>query len=143
MGDPAPSNAAEAVPAALSAYGVERKIAVIEPYFPSIEPRLSGVFQELGYEIIRYRHLRGKSPVLYTHVSARDMIDALKEIDGDDVEAIVQFGANLPMARIAGEAERWLDKPVVNVNVATYWHALRGCGIADRIEGFTRLLTEY
>ena len=36
------------------------------------------------------------------------MIRAIKAIDGPDVEAIVQFGANLPMARIADEAERWL-----------------------------------
>ncbi|HEX9647458.1 MAG TPA: IgiC [Alphaproteobacteria bacterium] len=137
------SHAAEAVPAALRAYGAGRRIAVVEPYYPTVEPRLGGVFRELGYDIVRYRHLKGRSPVTYTHLGARDMIEALKGIDGDDVEAIVQFGANLPMARIAGEAERWLGKPVVSVNVATYWHALRACGITDRIEGFTRLLTEF
>jgi len=56
-----------------------------------------------------------------------------------DVEAIVQFGANLPMARIADEAERWLDKPVISINVATYWHALRMNGINDRLYSFTSL----
>ncbi len=76
-------------------------------------------------------------------VTAQDMIRAIKAIDGPDVEAIVQFGANLPMARIADEAERWLDKPVISINVATYWHALRMNGIADKLYGFTSLFSRF
>jgi maleate isomerase len=59
------------------------------------------------------------------------------------VEALVQFGANLPLAGIADEAERWLGKPVLAVNIATYWHALRTAGIKDQIEGFTRLMSDF
>ena len=85
---------------------------------------MRGVLGPHGYEIVRFNHMRGKSPASYSMLTARDMIEAIKSIDGPDVEAIVQFGANLPMARLADEAERWLDKPVISVNVATYWHAL-------------------
>ena len=56
---------------------------------------------------------------------------------------IVQFGANLPMARLAGEAERWLGKPVISINVVTCWAALRAVGIDDRIYGFTQLLSRF
>jgi hypothetical protein len=42
-----------------------------------------------------------------------------------DVEAIVAFGANLPFAKLADEAERWLDKPVLQITATTYWRALR------------------
>ena len=62
---------------------------------------------------------------------------------GPDVEAIVQFGANLPMARLADEAERWLDKPVISINVAIYWHAPRTNGITDKLYGFTSLLSRF
>jgi maleate isomerase len=55
----------------------------------------------------------------------------------------VQFGANLPMAELAAEAERWLGKPVIAVNVATYWHALRSNGITDRARGRGRLFWEH
>ena len=96
-----------------------------------------------GYEIVRYNHMRGKSPTTYSVVTAQDMINAIKPIDGPDVEAIVQFGANLPMARIADEAERWLDKPVISINVATYWHALRMNGITDKLYGFTSLFAKF
>jgi maleate isomerase len=102
-----------------------------------------GVFGAAGYEIVRYNHMRGKSPTTYSVVTAQDMIRAIKAIDGPDVEAIVQFGANLPMARIADEAERWLDKPVVSINVATYWHALRMNGINDKLYGFTSLFSRF
>lgn len=135
--------ASDAVIAALRAYGVKRRIAIMEPYYPVIEPRLKGILGEHGYEIVRFLHMRGKRPEAYSVLRAQDMIAALREIDGDDVEAIVQFGANLPMARIADEAERWLDKPVISINVATYWHALRENGITDRLDGFTRLFSEF
>ena len=71
------------------------------------------------------------------------MIQGMRAIDGADIEAIVQFGANLPMARLADEAERWLDKPVISVNVATYWHALRMNGITDKRYGFTQLMSRF
>jgi maleate isomerase len=135
--------ATDAVFAALRLHGIKRRIAILEPYFPSIEPRMVGVFGAAGYEIVRYNHLRGKSPTTYSVVTARDMIAALKATDGPDIEAIVQFGANLPMARLADEAERWLDKPVISINVATYWHALRTNGITDKLYGFTSLFSKF
>jgi maleate isomerase len=47
------------------------------------------------------------------------------------------------MARIADEAERWLNKPVISINVATYWHALRMNGINDQMQGFTSLFSKF
>ena len=135
--------ASEAVVAALKAHGIKRNIAVMEPYYPSIEPRMQGVLNPHGYEVLRFNHMRGKSPASYSILTAEDMIKAIKSIDGDDIEAIVQFGANLPMARLADEAERWLGKPVISVNVATYWHALRMNGINDKMYGFTKLMSQF
>jgi maleate isomerase len=135
--------ATDAVLEALKLHGVKRRIAIMEPYFPSIEPKMIGVFGAAGYEIVRYNHMRGKSPSTYSVLTAQDMIAAIKAVDGPDVEAIVQFGANLPMARLADEAERWLDKPVVSINVATYWHALRSNGITDKLYGFTSLFSKF
>ena len=135
--------ATDAVFRALELHGVKRRIAIMEPYYPCIEPRMVGVFGAKGYEVVRYNHMRGKSPSTYSVVTAQDMIRAIRAIDGPDIEAIVQFGANLPMARIADEAERWLDKPVVSINVATYWHAMRMNGIEDRMPGFTSLFAKF
>ena len=68
---------------------------------------------------------------------------ALRKLDGDDVDAIVQVGTNLSMVKLAATAEMWLGKPVIAINTATYWHALRANGITDKLEGFGRLLEEF
>jgi maleate isomerase len=69
--------------------------------------------------------------------------DALRRLDGDDVDALVQVGTNLSMVKLAATAELWLGKPVVAINTATYWHALRAKNIQDRLQGFGRLLAEF
>jgi maleate isomerase len=137
------TQAAHAVPAALKAYGVKRRIALVTPYFPVAEKHLRTYVQEIGYEAVRMEHLCCKSPVLIAHTTEKQLRDAMRAVDGDDVEAIVQFGANLPNARLAGEAERWLEKPVICINTVTYWHALRSTGIQDKVYGFGRLLSEF
>jgi maleate isomerase len=73
----------------------------------------------------------------------KELRDAVRAVDGPEIEAIVQVGTNLAMARLAGIAEFWLDKPVVAINTATYWWALRRNGIADQIDGFGALLAEH
>jgi len=63
--------------------------------------------------------------------------------NGRDVDAIIQVGTNLSMVRLAAAAEVWLGKPVIAINTATYWHALRQNGITDKIPGLGRLLEEF
>jgi maleate isomerase len=47
------------------------------------------------------------------------------------------------MARLAGEAEKWLGKPVIAINTATYWYAMRANRIDDVVEGFGSLMTDH
>jgi maleate isomerase len=67
----------------------------------------------------------------------------LRDLDGDDIDAILQVGTNLANGAVAAEAERWLGKPVLAMNVVTYWDALRRCGIEDRVYGCGRILEEF
>ena len=60
-----------------------------------------------------------------------------------DVDAVIQAGTNLAFAEVAAIAEFWLDKPVIAINTATYWHALRTMGIADQVDGFGALLSRH
>ena len=64
-------------------------------------------------------------------VTEKELRDALLELNEHDVEALVQCGTNLAMARLAGEAEKWLKKPVIAINTATYWYAMRANGMDD------------
>ena len=65
------------------------------------------------------------------------------DLDGDDVEAIIQVGTNLAMAGLAPGLEKILGKPVLAINTATYWYALRDNGIDDPVDGFGSLLAEH
>jgi maleate isomerase len=132
----------DASQAALKKYGAKR-LAVITPYMPVGDEQVRRFFTDCGFEVVRLKGLKCQSPVLIGHVSERELRDAIIEVNGPDVDAVIQVGTNLAMARLAGIAEFWLDKPVIAINTAIYWHALRENGINDKIEGFGSLLTEH
>jgi len=134
---------AEALPAALQAHNVRKSVAVLTPYFPVAEQHIADYMQEIGFPVKRFQHLESPRPTGIAEIKEERILAALRELDDDDIGAIVQFGANLPMMKIAAEAERWLKKPVLAINTATYWHALRKNGIKDKIYGCGRLLAEF
>lgn len=127
---------------ALARFGA-RRIGVVTPYLPVADQQVRRFFADCGYEVVRLDGLKCASPVLIAHVSEAELRDAILRVDGLDVDAIVQVGTNLAMARLAGLAEFWLGKPVLAINTATYWWALRQNGIADRIDGFGSLLSRF
>jgi maleate isomerase len=134
---------AEAVRAALRKYGTVQRIAVITPYMPVGDAQVRRFFEDCGFEIVALKGLKCSSPVQIAHVSEKQLRNAIIEVDDSAVDAIVQVGTNLAMVRLAGIAEFWIDKPVIAINTAIYWHALRESGVTDRVSGFGSLLGEY
>lgn len=133
----------DASQAALRKFGDVRRIGVITPYMPLGDGQVHRFFTDCGFEIVRLKGLCCESPVAIAHVSERTLREAILEVNGPDVDAVIQVGTNLAMARLAGTAECWLDKPVLAINTATYWYALRANGIDDKIGGFGSLLSRY
>jgi len=131
-----------AAEAALNAHGIKR-VAFLSPYFPIANQHVRQFLEDSGFTVVRDVCLRRPSPVQIAHSTDAMCRDAIREIDGDDVEAILQVGTNLSMIRLAAAAELFLGKPVIAINTATYWHALRAAGITDRIEGFGSLLERH
>jgi maleate isomerase len=97
----------------------------------------------VGLTVVRDTALQCTSWTGIAGVTTAECRDAIRRLDGDDVDAIVQVGTNLSMVRLAAAAELWLGKPVIAINTATYWHALRTNGIQDQKQGFGRLLEEF
>lgn len=131
------------VTAALQAYGGIRRIAVLSPYWPVMNEAVVGYFGDMGFTVVRDIALQCPSWTAIAQVTPQQCRDALRQLDGDDVDALVQVGTNLSMVGLAAAAEVWLGKPVIAINAATYWHALRANGIDDRMDGFGRLLREF
>jgi maleate isomerase len=129
--------------AAFEAYGGIKRLAFLSPYFPVANAQVKGFFEDYGLEVVRDICFRCPSWTAIAHVREDYIRDRLHELDGPDVDALVQVGTNLSMVRLAAAAELWLGKPVIAINTATYWNALRMAGIPDKVPGFGRLLEEF
>ncbi|MBD2440495.1 arylmalonate decarboxylase [Nostoc sp. FACHB-110] len=136
------ASGAMACQAALEAFKLN-KIAVITPYQAIADQMVTRFFHDIGVEVVRLQGLRCPTAISIAEVSESTLRQHLQKIDGDDIEAIVQVGTNLSMLRLADEAERWLGKPVIAINAATWWYALRQNDIKDRVYGCGRLLREF
>lgn len=133
----------DACQAALKVFGDIKRIAVITPYMPVGDEQVHRFFTDCGFDVAAVKGLKCKSPMLIAHESEKTLRDAIIELNDPSVEAIVQVGTNLAMARLAGIAEFWIDKPVIAINTATYWWALRQNGITDKVQGFGSLLSHH
>jgi maleate isomerase len=129
--------------AALKTYGGVKRIAILSPYYPVANEQAKRYFTDCGFEVVRDLYLACKSWTAIAEVPPSVLREKLIELDGSDVDAIVQIGTNLSMVRLAAAAEMWLGKPVIAINTATYWHALRRNKIMDKIPGLGRLLEEF
>ncbi|MEV0248665.1 arylmalonate decarboxylase [Nocardia sp. NPDC050712] len=133
---------AEACRRALELFGA-RRVGVVTPYQPVGDENVVRFFGELGFAVAAIEGLRCPTAVSIAHVGEDELRRALLKVDSDDIDALIQCGTNLSMVRLADEAERWLGKPVIAINAATWWMALRDNGITDRIEGAGTLLREH
>ncbi|HYR34776.1 MAG TPA: hypothetical protein VEQ87_10835 [Burkholderiales bacterium] len=134
----------DACRAALRAYGRDvRRLGVVTPYMPVGDRQVVRFFTECGYKVVNLLGLKCRSPTAIAGVSKAELRDAIHRVNRGKVDAVVQVGTNLAAAEVAAMAEFWLDKPVIAINTATYWYALRQYGIKDRIPGWGSLLAEH
>jgi len=132
--------------AALSTYASEkeiRRIGILTPYMPVGDRMVERFFNDIGYEVTRVIGLKSPSPVMIAHEPESKLRDAILTLDQDAPDAIIQCGTNLACMRVAAEAERQMSKPVIAINTATYWYALRQNDIADQAPGFGRLMSDW
>jgi maleate isomerase len=136
------STGADACRRALDLFNAKR-LGIVTPYQPIGDASVRTFFREVGYDVVALEGLKCPSAVAIAQVTEDELRRAILAVNTPDVEAIVQCGTNLSMVRLADEAERWLGKPVIAINAATFWHALRANGINDRMPGFGALLREF
>ena len=132
-----------ATKAALHAYGDIENIAFLTPYFPAANEQVRKYFEESGFTIVKDECLKCPKWTAIAQVPPKRLWEAMNRLNSEDVDALVQVGTNLPMARLAAEFEIEFKKPVIAINTATYWHALRANGISEKIDGFGRLCSRF
>lgn len=137
------TSGAAALTAALDAFGA-KTIAAITPYQSVGDVQVRRFLEESGYNVTKVVGLKCDSATSIAHTPPREVIDTiLRELDGQDVDAIVQAGTNLSGIDIFPTLEKQLGKPVIPINVATIWHALRAQGVNDKIFGRGWLMERF
>jgi maleate isomerase len=127
---------------ALRKFGAKR-IAVLTPHQPKGDAIVHAYLTEAGFDIVRLVGMKCASPFAIAEIQPPELRRIMRELDSSEVDAILQVGTNLANAAAAAEAERWLEKPVLSMNVVTYWDALRRIGIDDHVYGWGRILEEF
>lgn len=120
-----------------------RRIAVFSPYQPVADVEVGRFFAEAGFDVAAITGLRCPTAMAIARVGGDRLREIVAAIDGPDVEAIVQVGTNLSFVGLAEQLESELGKPVIAINAATLWHALREHGLDDRVEGAGQLLRAH
>ncbi|MEK9946438.1 MAG: hypothetical protein VW999_10675 [Alphaproteobacteria bacterium] len=119
------------------------RVSVLTPYLTPGGDQACDFMESAGFKVMRRKDFRCKTALAIAAVTEDESRAAIRELNGDDVDAIVQCGTNLPFQRVAAEAEFFLKKPVLSINTASYWAALRQLDIDDKVYGFGSLLEKF
>lgn len=133
------TSASAAAIAALQLYDVKR-IGILSPHPAMFDEHYLRFFTESGYEVAKLHRIDCPTTLAIAMVEETRIRAALQDLSEAGSEAIVQVGTDLVFTRLAEEAERWLGRPVLAVNAAMLWHALRAHDIQDRLSGLGSIL---
>jgi maleate isomerase len=125
-----------AVVAGLKAIGSPRRIGVLTPYWPPANALIQSFFESCGFEVAATHGLQAKGPIAVAQFSQEAIFEGFSKLMVPGVEALVHVGTNLPVSAFTADIEARFGLPMIGVNVATYWLALRQCGIKDPLKGF-------
>ena len=118
---------------------INKSLSILSPYLKPGGDQAVSFLEDCGFKIIKIKNLACPTPLSIAAVSESESKSYIQELNAENVEAIVQVGTNLPFQRVAAEAESSLGKPVLSINTATYWYALRKLKIFDKLNGFGAL----
>jgi len=133
--------AADATAAALRTIGA-RRIVVLSPMSPEHSARVKNYYAEQGFEMPHDTSLRVEKSEDLINMTADDAIAAFESLDIDDVDTLLHVGGGLGIVAHIEAIEARFGKPLVSVNAATYWYALRKIGVTDPMPGFGQLLMQ-
>jgi maleate isomerase len=117
-----------------------KRIAIISPYPIDFLHNVHEYFNSRGFDVVNNRSHAASTATGIASISESVLVNLVKEVDRDDVEAIIQVGGNLTMLRLADSLERWLRKPVLSMTAVLMRHALRTNGYTEVFEDYGSLL---
>lgn len=131
----------EAVEAAL-AHFKPRKIALFTPYRAEVVEEEIHYLAKRGYEVVAQAHIPCLTPIEQGQLDPQLWVDLLAQTDLKDAEALLFSCAGICLSPVIETLEQHSGLPLVSSNGALLWAILRVLDIADRPQGFGRLLAQ-
>jgi len=118
-----------------------RRIAVVTPYARAVNDTIAAGLSARGLEVAAFASFEEPDDAIVGRITPAAVLAAARAaISGVAVDAVFVSCTSLRLAAAIDGMEAALGVPVTSSNHATIWHLLRLAGIADRIDGFGRLL---
>ncbi len=125
--------ATDATVAALRTVGA-RKIAVLSPMSEVYSKSVADFYGAMGFDVISHHWLEVALPQEIIAVSTNRIRAAFDEMDSRDVDCFLHVGGALGVVDMIDGLEEHLGRPVISVNAASYWYALRKIGVTDPLD---------
>jgi maleate isomerase len=134
--------AIQALITALRATGA-RRIAIASPYSEAIDRMEQEFFVRSGFEVLGGANLGITDAFQLAEPSAATLHELGHAACRENAEALLLTCLNTRSHLVIDTLEAELKIPVITSTQATLWRLLRLSGIADRIEGYGRLLSRH
>lgn len=125
--------ATDATEAALRTVGA-RKIVAMSPMSETYSKSVAGYYSSLGFDVLRHGWLEAPRPQDIIRVPVDQIHDVFERLDSRDVDCFLHVGGALGIVDQIDELEDRLGRPVISVNAAAYWYALRQIGVEDALD---------
>jgi maleate isomerase len=116
-----------------------QRIGIISPMSDTYSQNVANFYSESGYDVVAHTGLQVGLPENIIKIGYAEALDAFARVNSADVDTLLHVGGALGIAHNIEQLEQEFQKPVISVNVATYWHALRQIGVTDPLTGFGQL----
>lgn len=124
---------------ALKAVGAQN-VALLSPMHTRYSSSARSFYEAMGFDVVSDHFLDVQRPQDIINVTDAAILDAFEKMDRPEVDTLLHVGGALATLPLVEQLEARHGKPVVTVNAASYWCALRRLGLDDQIEGFGGLL---
>ncbi len=135
----------DAAVAALAAFKA-RRIGLLTPFDANGNRNARKIFTALGFEVVSTFGFACANALHIAHVPDEAKQAAITRhlaTPANKLDAIVQCGTNMSITRVAEALEPTLGIPLIGINLALLWYALRELGYVSPVNGIGRLWREF
>jgi maleate isomerase len=134
----------DAALAALTKLGA-RRLGLLTAFDQRGTENATRMFEDLGFEVVSTVGFSCDVALHIAHLPDWAKEKAILELlatPGNRLDAVVQCGTNMSLMQVSERLEPVLGLPIIGINAALFWYALRENGFTDPLRGAGMLLRE-